>query len=110
MSFRQKNVGATYQRCMQFCFKEQIGRNLKVYVDNIIIKSRRRCRLISNLEETFSNLWCFNINLNPGKCTFGVLWGKLLGYIITECYIEANTDEILATARIGPIKNIKDIQ
>jgi hypothetical protein len=39
VSFKLKNVRATYQRCMQFCFKEQIGRNLEVYIDDIVIKS-----------------------------------------------------------------------
>jgi hypothetical protein len=72
MSFRLKNARATYQRCMQFCFKEQIGCNLKVYVDDIVIKSRKSGSLISDLEETFKNLKCFNIKLNPEKCTFGV--------------------------------------
>jgi hypothetical protein len=41
---------------MQFCFKEQIGRNLEVYVDDIMTKSRKSDRLISDLEETFNNL------------------------------------------------------
>jgi hypothetical protein len=56
MSFGLKNVGATYQRCMQFCFKEQIGCNLDIYIDDIIAKSRKSSSLISDLEETFNNL------------------------------------------------------
>jgi hypothetical protein len=72
MSFRLKNTGATYQWCMQLCFKEQIWCNLEVYVDDIVIKSRKIGSLISDLEETFSNLWWFNIKLNSEKCTFGV--------------------------------------
>jgi hypothetical protein len=39
MMFRLKNAGATYQQCMQFCFKGQIGHNLEVYVNDIIVKS-----------------------------------------------------------------------
>jgi hypothetical protein len=56
MLFGLKNVGATYQRCMKVCFKEQIGCNLEVYVDYIMIKSRKGCNLITDLEETFNNL------------------------------------------------------
>jgi hypothetical protein len=41
MSFRSKNEGATYQRCMQSCFKEQIGCNLEVYIDDIVVNTRR---------------------------------------------------------------------
>jgi hypothetical protein len=65
MMFGVKNTMATFQWCMWFCFKEQIGHNLKVYVNNIVIKSRKGCNLISDLEETFINLRRFNIMLNP---------------------------------------------
>jgi hypothetical protein len=41
---------------MQFCFKEQIGRNLDIYVDDIIVNSRKSNNLISDLDETFNNL------------------------------------------------------
>jgi hypothetical protein len=56
MPFRLKNTGATYQRCMQACLKEQIGRNVEVYVDDIIIKSTKADRLLDDLRETFTNL------------------------------------------------------
>jgi hypothetical protein len=95
---------------MQFCFKEQIGCNLEVYVDDIMLKSRKSCSPISNLEETFNNLRQFNIKLNPEKCTFVVPQGKLLGYIITECSIKASPDRISAIIETGPIRNIKDVQ
>jgi hypothetical protein len=68
---------------MQSCFKGQIGCNLEVYIDDIIVKTRRGDSLINDLEETFTNLRRFNIRLNQEKCTFGVPRGKLLGYIIT---------------------------
>jgi hypothetical protein len=72
MSFGLKNIGATYQRCMHFCFKGQIGCNLEVYVDDIIMNSQKSGSLIFDLEETFSNLRRFNIKLNTEKCTFRV--------------------------------------
>jgi hypothetical protein len=78
MSFGLMNAGATYQRCIQFYFKGQIGHNLEVYVDNIIMKSRQSSSLITNLEETFNSLRRFKIKLNLEKSTFGVPWGKLL--------------------------------
>jgi hypothetical protein len=110
MLFGLKNTRATYQRYMQFCFKEQIGRNLEVYVDDIMIKSRKGCNIIYDLEETFNNLWRFNIKLNLKKCTFGVPLGKLLGYIIIECGIEVNPDKIPTIVGMGPIKNVKGVQ
>jgi hypothetical protein len=100
MLFRLKNVGATYQWCMQSYFDGQIGHNLEVYIDDIIVKTRQDSSLIANLEETFTNLRRFNIRLNPEKCTFGVPRGKLLGYIITKRGIEENPDKILAITEI----------
>jgi hypothetical protein len=52
---------------MQFCFKGQIGHNLEVYVDDIIVKCQKSGSLISDLEETFNNLRQFNIKLKPKK-------------------------------------------
>src|SRR3954465_888617 len=46
MPFGLKNAGATYQRCMQACLKDQIGRNVQVYVDDIVIKTREAKMLI----------------------------------------------------------------
>ena len=56
------------------------------------------------------NLQRFNIKLNPKKCVFGVLKGKLLGYIVSERGIEANPEKITAISNMGPIRNIKGIQ
>jgi hypothetical protein len=56
MSFRLKNMGATYQWCMQLCFRGQIGHKLEVYVNDIMVKSRKSGSLITDLEETFNNL------------------------------------------------------
>ena len=110
MSFGLRNAGATYQWCMQSCFKEQIGCNLEVYVDDIVVKMRSSASLVSDLEETFDTLRRFNIKLNPEKCTFGVPRGKLLGYIISERGIEANPEKISAITEMGPMNNVKGIQ
>jgi hypothetical protein len=60
-AIRVKNAGATYQQCMQSCFKGQIGHNLELYVDDIVVKTTRGDSLINDLEETFANLGRFNI-------------------------------------------------
>jgi hypothetical protein len=65
------------------------------------MKTRQSSSLIADLKETFANLKRFNIKLNPEKCTFGVPWGKLMGYIITKRGIEANPDKISTIAKIG---------
>jgi hypothetical protein len=82
MPFGLKNAGATYQWCMQACLKEQIGRNVEVYVDDIIIKSAKADSLLDDLREIFANLGRYSIKLNSKKCSFGVPTGQLLGYLI----------------------------
>jgi hypothetical protein len=94
MPFGLKNAGATYQRCMQACLKEQIGRNVKVYVDDIVIKYVKADSLLDDLRETFANLDRYNIKLNPKKCSVGVPTGQLLGYLISERGIEGNSEKI----------------
>ena len=71
MPFGLKNAGATYQRCIQKCLHEQIGRNVHAYVDDIVIKSKQRGTLLADLAETFTNLRRCNMKLNPDKCVFG---------------------------------------
>ena len=122
MSFGLKNAGATYQRCLQQCFADQIdppnqpdqAERLKptiaVYVDDIVVKTARACDLIADLAAMFANLRRFNIKLNPEKCIFGVPKGKLLGYIVSERGIEANPEKIAAISNMGPIRNVKGVQ
>ena len=62
----------------------------------MIIKSKTKTDLIANLQETFDNLLKYRIKLNSEKCTFGVPSGKLLGFLVSQREIEANTDKIRA--------------
>ncbi|KAK1566017.1 hypothetical protein QYE76_016356 [Lolium multiflorum] len=75
-----KNAGATYQRMMQKCLATQIGKNVQVYIDDVVITSKKGSTLIEDLKETFDNLDKFCLKLNPTKCSFGVPAGELLGF------------------------------
>jgi hypothetical protein len=110
MPFGLKNAGATYQRTMQRCLHNQIGRNVHAYVDDIAVMSKKGNDLISDLEETFANLRSYKMMLNPNKCVFGVPAGKLLGFIISHRGIEVNPDKIKAILNISRPTCLKDIQ
>jgi hypothetical protein len=56
MSFGLKNAGTTYQRAIQKCFKKQLNKNVKAYVDDVVSKTRNSDTLIVDLEETFASL------------------------------------------------------
>src|SRR5213596_1819442 len=94
MPFGLKNAGATYQRAMQRCLHDQLGRNVEAYVDDVIIKSWVKEDLVADLSKTFSNLRCFRWKLNPEKCVFGVPSGKLLSFIVSYRTIETNTEKL----------------
>jgi hypothetical protein len=94
MPFGLKNAGATYQRMMQNCLGSQIGRNIQVYIDNVVSTTRKEESLISDLWETFDNLDRYKLKLNPTKCSFGVSAGQLLGFLVSARGIEANPEKI----------------
>ncbi|XP_074577531.1 uncharacterized protein LOC141833939 [Curcuma longa] len=105
-----QDKGATYQRLMDRVFQKQQGRNIEVYVDDILIKSARADSLIADIEETCSTLRQFGLKLNPAKCLFGVRAGKFLGYIVTEKGIEANPEKLQALAQMAPPRNLREAQ
>src|SRR5438105_3893206 len=110
MPFGLKNADATYQRAMQRCLHDQLGRNVEPYVDDVFIKSRIKEDLISDLSEMFTNLRCFRWELNPEKCAFGVPSGKLLGFIVSYRGIEANPENLKDIFKMNSSTALKDVQ
>ena len=110
MPFGLKNAGATYQRLMNKMFAQQIGRNVQVYVDDMLVKSRREEDHLEDLKETFNTLRSYNMKLNPGKCEFGVMAGKFLGFMVSQRGIEANPDKIRAIMEMATPRNVKEVQ
>jgi len=95
---------------MLHAFSEHKGSTVKAYVDDIVVKSKRRSDLIQDLEITFSCLRVNRIKLNPEKCVFSVPRGMLLEYIVSQRGIEANPEKVSAVVRMGPIRDVKGVQ
>jgi hypothetical protein len=110
MPFGLKNVGATYQRMMQNCLGSQIGYNIQVYIDDVVITTRKEESLISDLVETFDNLNRYKLKLNPTKCSFGVSAGQLLGFLVSARGIEVNPEKIQAILTMGKPTKLHDVQ
>uniref|UniRef100_A0A2N9J973 Integrase catalytic domain-containing protein n=1 Tax=Fagus sylvatica TaxID=28930 RepID=A0A2N9J973_FAGSY len=68
MPFGLKSAGATYQRLMNRVFHDQIGRNVEVYVDDMLVKSKEEGDHLDDLRETFETLYKYQMKLNPNKC------------------------------------------
>jgi hypothetical protein len=83
MTFCLKNAGATYQKAIQKCLESQIGKNVEAYVDDVVVKTTNEDDLITDLAQTFANLWVYRWKLNPEKFVFGVPSGKLLGFVVS---------------------------
>ena len=83
MPFGLENAGATYQRLVNKMFNKQIGRNMEVYVDDMLVKSKEELTHLDDLKETFTSLKEYQMKLNPSKCVFGVASGKFLGFMVS---------------------------
>ena len=83
MPFGLKNAGATYQRLVNNMFVRQIGWNVEVYVDDMLVKSKEEDHHLNDLRETFETLCLYRVKLNPSKCMFGVLSGKFLSFMVS---------------------------
>ncbi|KAL0322066.1 UNVERIFIED_CONTAM: Retrovirus-related Pol polyprotein from transposon.6 [Sesamum calycinum] len=110
MPFGLKNAGATYQRMMYKIFQPQLGGNMEVYVDDMLVKSKEARNNVEDLEETFAVLRKYRLKLNPKKCAFGVSGGYFLGLMVTQRGIEANPAKIKAILDMGPPTNINEVQ
>ncbi|WCJ21232.1 Retrovirus-related Pol polyprotein from transposon 412 [Euphorbia peplus] len=110
MPFGLKNAGATYQRLVNKMFKELNGKNVKIYVDDMIVKSKKAEDHAKDLEVVFKILREYNLKLNPEKCTFGINIGKFLGFMISKRGIEANPDKIKAIIDLQPPKSVREVQ
>ena len=109
MSFGLKNMGATYQRAIQRCLKDQIRKNVEAYIDDAVVKSKTADTLIADLTEVFEALKVYQWKLNPTKCIFSVPSSILLGNIVSRRGIEANPEKIAAVTNMKPPTCVKDV-
>ncbi|XP_057958527.1 uncharacterized protein LOC131151272 [Malania oleifera] len=110
MPFGLKNAGATYQRLVNRIFKDQLGKTMEAYVDDMLVKSLVAGQHCKDLREIFELLQRYHMKLNPSKCVFGVSAGKFLGFMVTCRGIEANPDKIRALLEMEAPRTKKEIQ
>ena len=91
-----KNVGSTFARMMKAVLGPQLQKNIRAYVDDIVIMSKNEEDHIADLKKTFANLREASLKLNLEKCIFGVSRGKMLGYIIGPKGIRVNPEKTKA--------------
>lgn len=95
---------------MDTVFKEHIGKNMAVYMDDMLVKSQKAAQHEEHLEEIFGVNRDKGLMLNPTKCTFGVKARKFLGYMVPKKGIEVNQAKVAALMGMTLPGNIKEVQ
>ena len=89
-------------------FHDIMHKEIEVYVDDLIAKSRGKENHAENLQKLFERLRKFQLKLNPAKCTFDVTFEKLLGFVVSEKGIEVDPDKIQAIQSLPSPRTQKD--
>ena len=90
-------------------FSKKIGRNMEVYVNDMLVKSKEESAHLDDLQETFTILKQYQMKLNPSKCAFGVASGKFLGFMVSQRGIEAHTEKVQTIFGITSPKTMKEV-
>ncbi|KAM1789773.1 hypothetical protein ACFX12_033900 [Malus domestica] len=110
MPFSLKNAGATYQRAMNTIFHDLIGTIVEVYIDDVVIKSKRRQTHLDDLRQAFLRMRQHNLKMNPAKCAFGVSAGNFLGFLVHHHGIEVDENKARAIINAPPPMTKKQLQ
>ena len=90
-------------------FSHNIGRNVDVYVDNMLMKTKDEANHLDDLKETFSTLRKYNMKLNLTKCVFVVASGNFLGFMVSQQGIEVNPKKVKAIIEVKSPKQMKEV-
>ena len=90
-------------------FELQLGKNIEIYIDDMVVKSKLESEHINDLGNIFEILRRHKLQLNASKCSFGVKSGKFFGYMVTHHGIEVNPDQIKAINNLQPPRNPKEV-
>jgi hypothetical protein len=110
IQFGLKNVGATYQRTMTAMFHDMIHREIKDYVDDIVVKSKKMEDHLTILRKVFERCCLYKLKMNPLKCAFGVSVGKFLGFLVHQCGIDVDPMRASAIATMKPPTTHKELK
>ena len=91
-------------------FEPQLDKAIKVYIDDMVVKSKVVSEHVRDLEVIFGILREHKLLLNASKCSFGVGFGKFLGYMVTHRGIEVSPDQIKAINSLQAPRNRKEVQ
>ena len=95
---------------MTWMFESQLGKNIKIYINDMVVKSKMVSEHLGDLRTIFEILRKYKLRLNTSKCSFGLGSSKFLGYMVTHRGIEVNSDQIKAINNLQSPQNPKEVQ
>jgi ribonuclease HI len=110
MTFGLKNAGATYQRAMNYMFHDLISKLVKIYIDDVVVKSASAEGHLGDLRQVLERTREFGLRMNPKKCAFGVSAGQFLGFLVHERGIEIGLKSQEAVRTMVPPTTKKELQ
>jgi hypothetical protein len=102
MTFRLKNVSATYQRHMNLIFHDLLGIILEIYTNDIIVKLDNTDSHLTDFRIALERMRQYGLKMNSLKCAFGMSAGKFLGFIIHENDIDIEPKKIESIQKVQP--------
>ena len=91
-------------------FEPQLDKNIEVYIDDMVVKSKTDAEHLDDLGDIFEILRKHKLRLNAAKCSFSIGSGKFLGYMVTYRRIEVDPDQIRAIHDLQSSQNPKKVQ
>ena len=86
-----------------------MGKNLEVYVDDMVVKSRNTISHAEDLTEVLTEIRKYNMRLNSKKCKFKVQGRKFLGFMLTHRGIESNPDKCATIIAMRSLNTLKKV-
>ena len=90
-------------------FESQLGKNIEVYIDDMVMKSKVVSEHVGDLMDIFEILRKHKLRLNASKCSFSMGSGKFLSYMVTHHGIKVNPDQVKVINNLQPPRNPKEV-
>ena len=110
MPFGLKNAGTTYQHTMIIILHNIMHHKMEDYVDNIVVKLRKREDHVKVLRTVFERCRLFKLRMNPLKCTFVVSARKFLRFQVHNSGIDIDPAKEIAITTIKPPATVKELK
>lgn len=109
MLFGLASAPATFQRMMDEIFNDMIGKDLLIYLDDILIFGSTFSEMFDRLKEVFKRLSKFGLKLKASKCTIGAKSINFLGFVVSEKDIHASPEKTCAISSLRAPKTVSEI-